>query len=235
MVLFDLGGVVVRICRTWEEACGRAGVPIREPEVFARAELAEQRRHWVHLHQTGQISCEAFWDGLSRATGGLYAPEEVRLVHLAWTMEDYAGIAELIGELREAGITTGCLSNTNHTHWEILRGGRSAGGVGGTFPASEAIARMHRHFVSHKMRAAKPDPAIYQQAEEALGFVSQLEGKAWGEPRGPGGTGGIVFFDDLPENVEAARARGWNAFVIDHTGDTAGQARRALATLGLIG
>ena len=28
LVVFDLGGVVVRICRSWEEACRAAGVTL---------------------------------------------------------------------------------------------------------------------------------------------------------------------------------------------------------------
>jgi hypothetical protein len=43
----------------------------------------------------------------------------------------------------------------------------------------------------------------------------------------------IVFFDVLPANVDAARAAGWSAFLVDHAGDTVQQMRRELANLGI--
>ena len=44
----------------------------------------------------------------------------------------------------------------------------------------------------------------------------------------------IVFFDDLAENVEAARAAGWNACPVDPHGDTAGQMRAHLINHGVL-
>ena len=41
-----------------------------------------------------------------------------------------------------------------------------------------------------------------------------------------------VFFDDLAENVSAARACGWNAVHIDHEGDTARQVMAGLRAHG---
>ena len=45
---------------------------------------------------------------------------------------------------------------------------------------------------------------------------------------------GILFFDDLEENVVAARRAGWNAEQIDHTGDTAAQIRGHLREYGVL-
>lgn len=215
-VLLDLGGVVVRICRTWEEACGIAGIPVREPERFHRPDLTERRRRIVDLYQTGRIDCAAFWRGVADATDGLYSPGEVRRVHLAWTRDDYPGVASLVERLSAfPGLVTGCLSNTNHAHWVILReGGPDAGGH---FPPSPAIAHLHRHLVSHHMNAAKPHAEIYAKAESELGLPGES----------------IAFFDDLEENVHAARARGWHAVHIDHRANTAEQIALALRILGI--
>jgi len=38
----------------------------------------------------------------------------------------------------------------------------------------------------------------------------------------------VIYFDDHEGNVRAAQRHGWNAFFIDHTGDTAAQMRAAL-------
>ena len=45
----------------------------------------------------------------------------------------------------------------------------------------------------------------------------------------------ILFFDDDPANVEAARARGWRAERIDAAGDTAAQLLDALRRHAVIG
>jgi len=41
--------------------------------------------------------------------------------------------------------------------------------------------------------------------------------------------GGILFFDDTPANVEAARAAGWRAHLVDPAGDPPAQVRSVLA------
>jgi putative hydrolase of the HAD superfamily len=50
---------------------------------------------------------------------------------------------------------------------------------------------------SAEVALAKPDPEIYARADATYGT----------EP------GDVVFFDDKPENVEAARVHGWDAHV----------------------
>ncbi len=205
IVCFDLGGVVHRICRRWEEACARAGVPVRESERFMAHDLKARRRALTDAHQTGRLACDDYWRRTADATGGLYSHVEIERVHAAWLIEDYPGVESLIARLAAApDILTACLSNTNHSHWVSLKG-------------SPAVARIRRPLVSHEMRLAKPDPAIYAEAERSLGVAGNR----------------IIFFDDLEENVQAALARGWRAFVVDHTGDTAAQMTRILASMGI--
>jgi FMN phosphatase YigB (HAD superfamily) len=43
----------------------------------------------------------------------------------------------------------------------------------------------------------------------------------------------ILFFDDLPENIDGARAAGWRAVLIDPDGDPAAQVMTALDKAGL--
>jgi glucose-1-phosphatase len=201
VVVFDLGGVVVRVCRTWEEACARAGVDVREPEWFAAFELRERRSGLSDAYQSGKIACADYFAGIARATDGLYSAEEVERVHRAWIAEDYPGIEGVIDELNERGVVTACLSNTNRAHWDDLRRG------------SRACAAIARPLVSHELGAVKPDDAIYRLAERELG-VSPSE---------------LLFFDDLEPNVDAARRLGWSSERIDHEGDTASQVRAHLA------
>lgn len=204
VVVFDLGGVLVRICRTWEEACARASVPVRDMGRFREGNEAARRKELTHLHQTGAIACGEFFGAIASASGGQYSADEVRRVHEAWLIGDYAGVEALVEGLARAGTRTACLSNTNHAHWEVLSAGPGR---------SRAVERLGTHLVSHRMRAAKPHEDIYRLAEESLG-ASPAQ---------------IVFFDDLEENVEAARRRGWRAHLIDHAGDPAAQIDRRLA------
>jgi putative hydrolase of the HAD superfamily len=213
LILFDLGGVLVRICRTWEEACAHADIEIRGPARFRDPALAARRKHFHHLHQTGQIACKAYFAAISESTGGLYTADEVRRVHNAWTLDDYPGVSDLIRRIRQVGLRTACLSNTNQSHWTIL-----LRGDGPRRERSAAVTSLHTHLASHLMGLAKPDEAIYILAEESLGVAP----------------GSIIFFDDLAENIAAARARGWQAHQIDHTADTAAQIEKHLKATGIL-
>jgi len=96
-------------------------------------------------------------------------------------------ILPVIGALEKAGIRTGILSNTCAPHWEHILGRRFAV-IPGRF--SEIV-------LSHEVRAAKPDGEIYRIATARAG-VPAAE---------------IFFTDDLAENIDAARAAGWDAEV----------------------
>jgi 2-haloacid dehalogenase len=69
------------------------------------------------------------------------------------------------------------------------------------------IARAHypffdefdRAFVSGRMGVLKPDPEIYRIVEAESGLPPEA----------------LLFADDKPENVEAARARGWKAHLFE--------------------
>lgn len=211
VICFDLGGVIVRICRSWAEACVRAGVGVRDPEEFGRADLAAKRKALVDLYQTGRIGCDEFFDGIAAASGGLYSPGEVRLVHHAWVIEEYPGVRDVVTRLNGVpGIVTACLSNTNHAHWMGMLGE-------GPGCDSPTLRSLKVKGASQLLGTAKPGREIYKRAETLV------------EASG----GEIVFFDDLMENIEAARSNGWRAFRVNPDGDTAAQIAVYLAGLGM--
>lgn len=203
LVCFDLGGVLVRICRSWEEGCHAAGVDVDRP--WSPADSDGARHAIVAAYTVGAIDDDEFFSSLETLAGGVYTAAEFRRIHDAWIIGEYPGADLLVRELADAGLTLACLSNTNAAHWRTMLG----------WPTLRSLH--HRH-ASHEMALAKPDPAIFRE------FVARRAV----EPRR------IVFFDDLPENVDAAGRAGWDAVRVDHTGDTAGQVRRALASRGLI-
>jgi putative hydrolase of the HAD superfamily len=156
LVCFDLGGVVIRICRSWAEGCAAAGLPDRDPGIWTAT--APARRAVNDRYQTGRIDGAAFAAQLSALVGGLYTPSEIMGVHRAWLLEEYPGIADLVARLRKSGLRTAALSNTNHEHWTAI----------GAYPA---VMRMHDLVASHQVGLHKPDPAIYRRLEAITGFA----------------------------------------------------------------
>jgi FMN phosphatase YigB (HAD superfamily) len=203
LVCFDLGGVLVRICRDWAEGCVAADVPVRPFEAGPDHHAA--RHELVMSLQRGELDGPDFHRGMSELFDGLWSADEIARVDAAWLLGEYPGTADLIHELHAADIETACLSNTSHDHWGPLLAYANVG------------ALRHQH-ASHLLGLVKPDEAIHRRFEVLVG-------------RKPGD---IVFFDDLPENVEAARRFGWDAIAVDHTGDTAAQIRAALADRGVL-
>lgn len=209
VVCFDLGGVIVRICRTFREGCLAAGVPYRG-EVLDGADSAaltgtSDLARLVFEHQSGRLACERFHASLSALSQGRFDETEFRRVHEAWILGEYEGVAELIDAIHSAGVESACLSNTNESHWNSMRGMRAFDSI------------RHKH-ASHVLGLCKPDAAIFRAFEERTGF----DGAS------------ILYFDDLIENVIAAGARGWRAALVDPAMPTAPQLRRVLEREGVL-
>lgn len=204
LVCFDLGGVLLRICHSWEEGCREAGIDVREtpragPTLYDRNQLVIQ-------YQTGGMDCESFFRAISDMLDGVYSPHEIQQIHRAWVIEEYPGAETLVTELRAAGLTTACLSNTNPAHWQRMPG----------FPS---VIKLDVRLASHELRLHKPDAAIYREAESIL--------RRSGDE--------ILFFDDLEENVAAARDVGWRTELIDPHADPIAQMRAYLSKHDLYG
>jgi glucose-1-phosphatase len=214
-IVFDLGGVIVRICRSVVEAGERAGIAIDPHELHPDRRAARKAVH--ARYERGLITCDEFFSQISATTDGVVSPQQFRTLHDVWIIDEYPGVRALISDLHQAGASTGVLSNTNAAHWRQLVGDDAHPDrpIAPKFPA--ARMPMHRH-ASHLLGLAKPDPAIY------AAFIAASNAD-------PART---VFFDDLPENVRAAQVAGWHAHQIDHTGDPAGQIRSWLVSAGAL-
>ncbi len=209
LVCFDLGGVLVRICRSWPEGCEAAGLPVREQT--HTPDLRTARRTLSMRYAVGEGTLDDFAEGVVKLVANRYTAEEIRAIHRAWLIGEYPDVQPLVHEIHSAGLPTACLSNTNDAHWRQMLGPDPDLNADGSlrFPVVHAL-QIHR--ASHIMRLAKPDPAIYRQFESDV----DLPGRH------------ILFFDDLPDNVAAARAAGWNVVQIDHASPTAPQIKSAL-------
>jgi FMN phosphatase YigB (HAD superfamily) len=208
MVCFDAGGVLVRICRTWREGCEAAGAAFCWNDAVEARE--PERDALSEAYQRGEIASGEFFTRIAHTADGLYTADEIQLVHGAWILGEYPGARELIDRLNQTDrVTTGLLSNTNALHWEQehMWGGRGVSAVG----------RVRHPCASHLLGLLKPGVEIYRAFERETGFAA----------------GEILFFDDLPENVEGARASGWRAELIDHAGDTPALIAAHLAAHGV--
>ncbi len=223
MVVFDLGGVLVRICRSWEEACDAAGEPyhsaMREPELLEARKLISRR------HEIGEIECDEFFAAMAASTRGMYNELQVRSIHGAWLLGEYHGVGTLVDDLHDAGVRTGVLSNTNHAHWVRMmparwHGGREPVGVPDLHPAAgyPTLGKIHAPHASHLLGHAKPNVEIHRAFEAAVRVGPEQ----------------LLFFDDLADNVAGAKAAGWTVVQVDHTGDTAAQMRAALQHRGIL-
>jgi putative hydrolase of the HAD superfamily len=150
-VVFDAGGVLVRIAPTWAECLDAAGIP-------RPATLDPLARHIdcpeFLPYQAGRLDEATYYEGLGRFLGLTAAQAEQ--VHLAMLIEPYPGTETLAESLHAQGIVTGLLSNTNEPHWREMRHG----------PRFAGIAACRVAVASHRARMEKPGPDIYRHWQE---------------------------------------------------------------------
>ncbi len=191
---------MINIATGWESACRFAGVRYRPFEL-----TAEKRTEFLrleHAYEMGRIGTEEFTRGLLPIVNAHYTADEMAAVYLAVIQEELPGVHEIVAGLQAAGYRTACLSNTCALHWPVL-----------TDPAIyPAIGRLDAHHASHLFGVRKPDEAIYRCFEQATGTAPAE----------------ILFFDDRPENVQAARDCGWHAAQIHRDRPSAEQIRETL-------
>src|SRR5205823_1357317 len=78
------------------------------------------------------------------------------------------------------------LSNTNELHARRFR-----------IQFAEPLSHFRYLILSHEARMRKPQPEFYAHATSLAGCAAEE----------------VLFIDDLPANIEGARAAGWNGVV----------------------
>jgi len=203
LICFDLGRVLVRICDTWAHACERTGVPA--PPTPLPDDTYNKVRELVHAHEVGSLPHDEYCRQMAAHFGIL--PEHVDRMMNGFLIDIYPGALDLLDELRAAGYKTACLSNTNVLHWQNM--------CDPNHPAWLPFDKFDFAFGSQQIGHRKPADEIYKHVEQVTGYS------------GPQ----ILFFDDIEENIVAAKRSGWTAELIARDGEPIRQIRKHLERL----
>jgi putative hydrolase of the HAD superfamily len=137
-------------------------------------------------HETGAIDSQLFAEQLIAELALELDAERVLTEFEAWNLGFLAGAVETLAELRGRH-RLAVLSNTNEVHWKRLSGEMG-------IPGLVEVA-----FASHLIGLRKPDERVYRHVAAELGV----------------GVADLVFFDDNPANIEAARGLGMRAWQVE--------------------
>ncbi|WP_425050903.1 HAD family hydrolase [Psychromarinibacter sp. S121] len=116
--------------------------------------------------------------------------DNIRAWHDNWiemAQPDIPHSAVLLRALRAKGVPTFALSNFGIPTLALAD------------VAYPVLTEFDRRFISGELRTIKPEPEIYIHVEEGTGVAPEA----------------LLFTDDRPENIEAARARGWQVHLFE--------------------
>jgi HAD superfamily hydrolase (TIGR01509 family) len=154
LVLFDLGGVLVRL-GDLSAMQGLVGTGSEE-ESWARWLGCP----WVKSLQRGLCQPEDFAVGVVSDLGLAITPAELLERFRLWPEALFDGAVELVNAVR-ARARVGCLSNTNSVHWDRLR-------------CSWRLDQLFDVvFLSHEMGLLKPDRDIFERVGSVAGCPNE--------------------------------------------------------------
>jgi epoxide hydrolase-like predicted phosphatase len=158
------------------------------PERPDESEVLDRWKLCPHTEQfhLGKISQREFGERFVRDWHIDLDPRDFLREFRSWSRGLLPGAEELLEALR-GRFRLAALSNSNELHWE-----RNSSELGITGLFEMAIS-------SHHIGICKPDPGIYLAALDLLGTSPDT----------------VMFFDDVPANVKAAKSLGMHAFQVD--------------------
>jgi glucose-1-phosphatase len=152
VVLFDLGGVLVRLggVAALQDLAGM----VDETEVWTRWLACE----WVRRFERGGCSASDFATGVVTDWRLPISADDFLERFREWPAGLYEGALELIESVRHQA-PVGCLSNTNGLHWDVMQ--------------EWGLASAFDHvFLSYRMGLVKPDREVFEQVARALGVAA---------------------------------------------------------------
>ena len=169
----------------------------------APADLAARfvREESYRQHEIGGIDDAAYFESLRAALGIGISDAQVLEGWNAIFAGEMPGIAPLLARASQR-LPLYAFSNTNRPHVEHF-----------SVVYADVLGHFREMFLSSTIGLRKPDAAAYDHVVKAIGVPASR----------------IVFFDDLADNIEGARARGLVAVHVTSPDDVA----NALNALGI--
>lgn len=150
-------------------------------------------------HETGKLNTDEFAEAVVKDLKLSISPEAFMENFATWIVGTFPDTFDLLDAIDNA-ITVAALSNTSDAHWqEVEKTG-----------LADQIAHL---FLSHEIGHLKPSPQAFQTVVDGLSIPASE----------------IIFFDDVLENVEAAKRFG----MIAHQALNPAQARATLVDYGI--
>lgn len=157
------------------------------------AVLAGRFRHDepYRRHERAEIGIGDYFAAL-RANLGLELDDDTLLE--GWNAVFVKEIPEVVAALPRLArrLPLHLFSNTNHAHHQFF-----------ARRYAQALAHFERLFVSHELGARKPEPEAFVKVAQAIGVPPAR----------------VLFFDDLPENIEGARQAGMPGVLVSSPRD----------------
>ncbi len=178
--IFDYGGVLV-FHQTDGDRARMAEIAGMEPALF-------DERYWAERpdYDRGLISAADYWSKIAQAAQLTLRPEQIDQLTEAdstsWMNYDSA-MWDWINELRRAGKRVAILSNMPLDLGVALKS------------RTNKLAAFDQVTLSYELRAAKPDPVIYEQCLEGIATAPEK----------------TLFLDDRIENITGAEMLGIRA------------------------
>ncbi len=187
-LIFDFGNVVAHF--DYRRACDVLGAPLG----LTGAAFLERVQDLgfapiVREYESGRMTAETFSEAV-RTLAGLVIPHAEFAAAWSDIFTLNEPVARLIGELKARGYTLVLGSNTNDLHATQFRR-----------QFAETLAHFDRLVLSYEVGHIKPASAFYEACAAAAGRPAAE----------------CIFIDDLPENVEGARAAGLQALLYRDT------------------
>lgn len=139
-------------------------------------------------YEVGACTDASFLEELQRVFSLSGDPSELSALWQGWVKAPFPGTEVALSTLKDE-FRVACLSNTNALHWAYLK----------------TLLDIDHYFepalASHLLQAAKPDKNVFTETIERIGLEASE----------------IWFFDDTPENVQAAQAFGITAYEVDRS------------------
>jgi glucose-1-phosphatase len=153
-VLFDLGGVLVRLGGVL--AMRRLAGIHTDEEVWRRWLVCP----WVRRFERGGCGPDEFAAGVVTDWGLPIGPEDFLAQFRTWPEAVFDGAQQLVADVRNR-MPVGCLSNTNVLHWADQA---TRWGLQEMFDV---------RFLSHELGLIKPDREIFEHVLETLGLPGE--------------------------------------------------------------